>query len=66
VSTDRLVVRVSAPPVDGAANRAAIALVAAALGLRPADVRIERGATSRDKLVSLPASARQALASLMK
>ena len=62
----RLVVRVSAPPVQGAANRAAIALVAGALGLRERDVRLERGAGSRDKVLSVPASARGLLERAMK
>ena len=46
-------VRVAAPPVDGRANDAVVALVAAALGLRPPAVRIVRGERSRDKLVSV-------------
>jgi len=60
----RLVVRVSAPPAGGAANRAVQAVLAAALGLRPADVHIERGASARDKTVSVPGAAGAALARL--
>jgi uncharacterized protein (TIGR00251 family) len=44
-------VRVSVPPVDGDANRAVIALLARALGVRPAELRIVHGARGRDKLV---------------
>ena len=62
----RLVLRVVAPPESGAANRAAQALLAAALGLRSADVRLERGSTSRDKVFSIPTHARGALAALFK
>jgi len=57
----RLVLRVAAPPEAGAANRAAQALLATALGLRAADVRLEQGSTSRDKLFSVPTNARAAL-----
>ncbi|HTD63943.1 MAG TPA: DUF167 domain-containing protein [Verrucomicrobiae bacterium] len=57
----RLVLRVAAPPEAGAANRAAQTLLAAALGLRAADVRLEHGSTSRDKLFSVPTNARAAL-----
>ena len=46
-----LSVRVSAPPVEGAANAAVAALLAAALGVRGATVTIEHGAHGRDKLV---------------
>jgi hypothetical protein len=46
-------VRVSAPPVDGDANRAVIAVLARALGLRPGALRIVQGARGRDKLVKV-------------
>jgi uncharacterized protein (TIGR00251 family) len=46
-----LSVRVAAPPVDGQANDALIALLAASLGLRPSAVTIAHGTRARDKLV---------------
>lgn len=46
-------VRVSAPPEDGRANEAVVALLAEALGVPRSRVRILRGHTSRDKLVSM-------------
>jgi len=45
--------RVKAPPVDGKANAAVIALVAAHFGLRKAQVTIKSGASGRLKLVQL-------------
>ena len=45
--------RVKAQPVDGKANAALIALVAAHFGLRKAQVRIRSGAAGRMKLVQL-------------
>ena len=44
---------VKAPPVDGKANAALIALLAAHFGLRKAQVNIRSGAGSRLKLVQL-------------
>jgi uncharacterized protein len=44
---------VKAPPVDGKANAALIALVARQLGLRKAQVSIRSGASGRMKLVEL-------------
>jgi len=41
--------RVSAPPADGAANKALVRLVADALGVPPSAVTIEAGAASRTK-----------------
>jgi len=48
-----LVVAVSARAVDGAATAAVLAAVAAALGVRPRQVTLVRGATSRDKTVQI-------------
>ncbi|HEU5136452.1 MAG TPA: DUF167 domain-containing protein [Steroidobacteraceae bacterium] len=47
------VARVKAPPVDGKANAAVIALVAKHFGLRKAQVNIKSGASGRMKLVVL-------------
>jgi uncharacterized protein len=46
-----LTVRVTAPPVDGRANAAVGALLAAALGVSASSVRVVHGARGRDKLV---------------
>jgi uncharacterized protein len=46
-------VRVTAPPVDGAANAALIALIADALGVPRGSVRVALGSGSRDKLVAV-------------
>jgi uncharacterized protein (TIGR00251 family) len=50
---DRLLVRVSAPPVGGAANAAVRRLIASAAGVPPGRVAIVRGERGRDKLVRL-------------
>ena len=62
----RLVLRVAAAPESGAANRAAQALLATALGLRAADVQLEQGSTSLDKTLSVPPAARAQLERLLK
>ena len=48
-----LVVKVAARAVEGKATEAALAAVAAALGVRRRDVRLVSGATSRDKVVEV-------------
>jgi uncharacterized protein (TIGR00251 family) len=48
-----LVVRLTAPPVDGAANKALLRFLARALGLAPSALRIATGAKGRDKRVSV-------------
>jgi uncharacterized protein (TIGR00251 family) len=48
-----LKLRLAAPPVEGAANTALIAFLAAALGLRKADITIRSGETGRTKLLRL-------------
>jgi uncharacterized protein len=46
-----VVARVTAPPVDGRANAALVALVAKRAGVPKRNVTIARGQRSRDKLV---------------
>ena len=53
VRDGRLLVRVTAPPVDRAANDAAVVAVARALDLAPGAVRIVSGHTSRNKVVEV-------------
>lgn len=48
-----LVVRVTAPAVDGRATEAALAAVAEAFGVRRAAVRLVTGAASRTKIVEI-------------
>jgi uncharacterized protein len=45
--------RVKAPPVDGKANAALIALVAAHFGVRKAQVTVKSGASARLKLLQI-------------
>ncbi len=63
-----LVVRVTAPPVEGRANEALARLLGKVLDVPPSAVRVVRGATGRDKLVAVAglsaASARQKLGEL--
>jgi uncharacterized protein len=60
-----LLVRLKAPPVDGAANAALLRLLGEAVGLPRSAVEIQRGATGREKVVRLRgldvATARQRL-----
>jgi len=48
-----LVVRVSAPAVDGRATEAALSAIAAAFGVRRRDVVLVTGAASRTKIVEV-------------
>ena len=48
---DRLKVRIAAPPEGGKANKAICALLAAELGLKPADVEVVQGHTRAEKTV---------------
>lgn len=52
-----LVARVSAPPVDGAANAAVLKLVAKTLGVPRRDVALARGATARVKVLDVAGDA---------
>jgi uncharacterized protein YggU (UPF0235/DUF167 family) len=48
-----LVVAVNAPPVDGRATEAVLRALAKVLRLRPAELTVRSGATSRDKLIEV-------------
>jgi uncharacterized protein (TIGR00251 family) len=59
-----LQLRLCAPPVEGAANKALLAFVADALALRKADVEIVSGTTARHKLLQLSGDVETILARL--
>ena len=50
---DAILVRLAAPPVDGAANDALIAFLAERLGLPQRQILITRGTTARDKTLAI-------------
>lgn len=53
VHGDALKIRLTAPPVDNAANTALIDFVAGKLGIPKSNIRIAAGATSRRKVVEI-------------
>ncbi|MBM5801586.1 MAG: DUF167 domain-containing protein, partial [Cyanobacteria bacterium K_DeepCast_35m_m2_023] len=48
-----IVIKLQAPPVDGAANAALVRFVAQRLGVTPSSVALLRGHTSRRKQISV-------------
>jgi uncharacterized protein len=56
-----IVIRVTAPPVDGKANAALCALIARAAGVPPSRVSVVRGQSSRDKVVRVEGGEEMAL-----
>ncbi|MET8153452.1 DUF167 domain-containing protein [Actinoplanes sp. NPDC049668] len=59
-----LIVAVGAPAVDGRATEAVRRALAGALGLRPGDVELKIGATSRDKVFTVAGDVGERLAAL--
>ena len=57
-------VRVTAAPVNGAANRALIEVLGKSLRLAPTAIRIESGATSARKRLSVPSESVERLRTL--
>ena len=62
---DALIVRVTAPPVDSAANDAVVNLLAEALGIPKRQISIARGAASRNKVVDIDGLSHAQLISLL-
>ena len=56
-----LLVRTTAPPVDGAANKAVCRLIAKAAGVAPSRVSVVRGERSRDKVVRVEGMSAESL-----
>jgi len=52
---DALEIRLSAPPVEGAANRACVEFIAELLGVKRNQVRLAAGAKSREKTLEIEA-----------
>ena len=50
---DAILVRLAAPPVDGAANDALIAFLAERLEIPRRQIALARGATTRDKTIAV-------------
>lgn len=61
-----LTARVAAAPVDGAANRALIALLAKKLNLAKSRITFQSGETSRDKTLRLEGISTEALEALVQ
>ncbi len=64
VRGDRLRVDITAPPVDGKANKAIVRLLAKQLGIHRDAVVVTAGQSSRDKTVSIAVTLAQAEALL--
>ena len=56
-----IVIRVTAPPVDGKANAALCAFVARAAGIPASRVSVVRGRTARDKVLRVEGAEEMAL-----
>jgi uncharacterized protein len=61
-----LKVRLTAPPIDGAANDALIALLAQCLGLHKRNIQIVHGTTGRHKIVEITGMPAEAIEKKIK
>jgi uncharacterized protein len=65
VHDGRLKIQLAAPPVDGEANAALVEFLARAMGVRKADVTLERGEAGRRKTVRVEGGTLAAAAALV-
>jgi uncharacterized protein (TIGR00251 family) len=63
---DALKIKLTAPPVEGAANRMCIEFLARSLKVRKSDVEIIRGKRGREKQVLVRSATREKVESLLK
>lgn len=63
-SAGELRILIAAPPVEGKANKKLIALLAKRLSVPKGDVRIETGDRGREKILTVPSAAEEALLAL--
>jgi len=66
VKGDALKIKLTAPPVEGAANRMLVEFLARSLKVRKSDLEIVRGKRSRTKQVLVRTVTRQKVESLLK
>ncbi len=62
----RIAVKVTAAPVEGAANEAVLKLLAKALGVRAGDISIVSGHSGRDKVAAIRGYSRKELLQRLK
>lgn len=63
---DALKIRLTAPPVDNAANAALVDFIAARVGVPKASVRVVSGATSRRKVIEIGGVALEAVTAALR
>ncbi len=63
---DALKIRITAPPVEGAANKMCVEFLAKTLKVRKSDVEIIRGQASRSKKLLVRSATREMIESLLK
>lgn len=63
---DALKIRLTAPPVDNAANAALVEFIAGKLGIPKGSVRVAAGATSRRKTVEIAGVTPDAVAAALR
>jgi uncharacterized protein (TIGR00251 family) len=63
---DALKIRLTAPPVEGAANKMCIEFLAKSLKVRKTDVEIVRGQSTRTKKMLVRSATRKKIESLLK